>query len=226
MKMEDGMPRVMFAGVILALALAGCGQPDDPAASQSAPEPTSAPAAPAVQETTMPTETPLPAPEAEQPMGAPQKQPQTAPTPAVTAAASPAVLATPRASLPGAQPASQQAQPPLVAPGDAPTPGGSFPALVPTAEPPQVNPTPPDLLARLTDDAAARSGTERGAISVVLSEAVLWNDGALGCPRPGAVYTQAPVEGYRVVLRAGGHDYDYRVGERGRFILCEPGGTP
>jgi hypothetical protein len=37
---------------------------------------------------------------------------------------------------------------------------------------------------------------------VVQAEAVTWPDGALGCPEPGIVYTQALVPGYWVVVEA------------------------
>lgn len=40
-------------------------------------------------------------------------------------------------------------------------------------------------------------------------EDVTWPDGSLGCPLPGRSYTQALVDGYRVVLRYNGVAYRY-----------------
>jgi hypothetical protein len=34
------------------------------------------------------------------------------------------------------------------------------------------------------------------------------------------MYTQALVPGYRVILEAGGTQYDYHAGNRGSFVLC------
>lgn len=60
-------------------------------------------------------------------------------------------------------------------------------------------------------------------IRVVSAESVTWNDGSLGCPKPGMMYTMALVPGYRIVLEAGGKTYDYH-GANGRPpVLCEPG---
>ncbi|WP_418605475.1 hypothetical protein [Georgenia sp. SUBG003] len=52
-----------------------------------------------------------------------------------------------------------------------------------------------------------------------------WNDGSLGCPEPGTVYTQALVDGYHVVLEAGGERYDYRVGGAADVRLCTSAGA-
>jgi hypothetical protein len=82
---------------------------------------------------------------------------------------------------------------------------------------------PNDLLTRLIDDLALRSSSDPAAISLVGAEAVIWNDGSLGCPQPGVAYPQVQIEGYRVLLRIGDRDYDYRVGRRGSFVLCEQG---
>jgi hypothetical protein len=79
---------------------------------------------------------------------------------------------------------------------------------------------PADLLDEIRADLAQRLGVGREAITVARAEAVTWSDGSLGCPQPGVMYTQALVEGYWVVLEAGGVQYDYRVGERGSFSLC------
>ena len=80
---------------------------------------------------------------------------------------------------------------------------------------------PRDLLGAVVDDLAAKTGAERSAIEVVRAEAVTWNDASLGCPEPGKVYIQMLSEGYRIILRHAGEDYDYRATRGGSFVLCE-----
>ena len=59
-------------------------------------------------------------------------------------------------------------------------------------------------------------------LTVESQEGVTWPDGSLGCPEPGMMYTQALVEGYRVVIRAGERTYDFR-GTGTTFRLCPSG---
>ena len=80
---------------------------------------------------------------------------------------------------------------------------------------------PEDLLKAILADAAERTGLPTEAFTVVRGEAVTWTDGSLGCPQPDMVYTQAPVDGYWIVLEAGDKDLDYRAAEGGFFSLCE-----
>jgi hypothetical protein len=93
--------------------------------------------------------------------------------------------------------------------------------LAPTTPPPVVGEVPPALLDKIIADLEGRLGPGGPAIVVTRAEAVVWNDGSLGCPQPGVLYTQALVNGYRVVLQAGSDSYDYRLAERGFFFLCE-----
>ncbi len=96
----------------------------------------------------------------------------------------------------------------------------SPPETVPvTTVPPVVGEVPADLLELILADAASRVTTE-AAITVVRAQAVTWSDGSLGCPEPGMRYTQALVEGYWVVLDAGGQTLDYRASASGAFKLC------
>jgi hypothetical protein len=93
---------------------------------------------------------------------------------------------------------------------------------VPATEPGTViGEVPADLLAAILDDLADRLGAAPEEIAILRGEAVVWNDGALGCPQPGQFYTQALVNGYWVVLAHGGQEYDYRASDRGTFFLCE-----
>lgn len=70
-------------------------------------------------------------------------------------------------------------------------------------------------------DLAGRLGVEESAIDVVSVESVTWSDGSLGCPQPGMVYTQALVEGSRVVLSHDDRFYDYHAGTDKQPFLCE-----
>ena len=69
-------------------------------------------------------------------------------------------------------------------------------------------------------DAAKRSGLPPAQVQVVKAESVTWSDGSLGCPRPGMLYTQALVPGYRVQLRVGSEVWNYHGSERGVMALC------
>jgi len=70
-------------------------------------------------------------------------------------------------------------------------------------------------------DAAERTGMAEDDIDVEEVSMVTWSDGALGCPEPDMTYTQALVEGYRIVLDAGGQQLVYH-GEIGQDpFLCE-----
>jgi hypothetical protein len=91
---------------------------------------------------------------------------------------------------------------------------------------PIVGEAPSDLVERIVADAAGRTGLDAGDVLVVRAEAVTWNDGSLGCPEPGGVYTQALVEGYHVIVDADGTELDYRATDNGSFRLCEEGGRP
>jgi len=73
--------------------------------------------------------------------------------------------------------------------------------------------------------ADAVSGSDGASFEVIVSEAVVWNDGSLGCPEPGVFYTQALVDGYHVILAGDEDQIDYRVGQNGYFFRCEQTGT-
>jgi hypothetical protein len=80
---------------------------------------------------------------------------------------------------------------------------------------------PGDILNSVLDDAAQKLGVEPDALVVTKAEAVTWPDGSLGCPEPGMFYTQALVDGYWIVVEAGGQAVDYRVSGGGNFRICE-----
>jgi hypothetical protein len=111
---------------------------------------------------------------------------------------------------PGGSPSPQESRfqttPPLPS-ASAPNPSGS------------PVPVPAGRWAAIKDDLTARGVTAEPQL--VSADAVTWNDGSLGCPEPGRYYTQALVEGMRVVVEAAGRSYDYRFGRSDKPVLCE-----
>jgi hypothetical protein len=91
-------------------------------------------------------------------------------------------------------------------------------------ENPVIGEVPQDLLDLILADLSIQQQIKREDIQVIRAEQVVWSDGSLGCPKPDVLYTQAPVEGYWVVLEVGEVHFDYRVGANGYFSLCEGGG--
>jgi hypothetical protein len=73
----------------------------------------------------------------------------------------------------------------------------------------------------IVDDLSRRLGEPVVDPTVISAVAKTWNDGSLGCPQPGELYTQALVEGFQVVLEVDGEQFDYRVGAGTDVRLCE-----
>jgi hypothetical protein len=71
---------------------------------------------------------------------------------------------------------------------------------------------PQAILDPILKEAAALAKVGRDKLVIVRAESVVWNDGSLGCPEPGMIYTQAQVNGYWIVIEAAGQKYDFRVG--------------
>ena len=69
-------------------------------------------------------------------------------------------------------------------------------------------------------DLANRLQIDASQISLVRTEHTNWLNAALGCPRPGKVYPQGRVPGYRVWLNAEGKEYLYHTDYHGKLILC------
>lgn len=101
--------------------------------------------------------------------------------------------------------------------------------------PPDTSPTPTEkaprmqervpqrILESILNEAATLANVPREKLAIMRAESVVWNDGSLGCPEPGMMYTHALVNGYWVVINAGGKTYDFRVDAGGRFHLCPAG---
>ena len=74
----------------------------------------------------------------------------------------------------------------------------------------------------MLDDAARRSGLPAASLRAASVQAVIWPDGALGCPQPGRMYMQALVPGWRVVISAPGSAarLQYHASQRGGWVWC------
>ena len=70
-------------------------------------------------------------------------------------------------------------------------------------------------------DLASRLGVDESAVTIVSVEDVEWRSGAIGCPDPSMVYTQALVSGTRIVLEVAGTRYEYHSGGPRSIFLCE-----
>jgi hypothetical protein len=76
------------------------------------------------------------------------------------------------------------------------------------------------IVAPAVDDLARRVGATPEDIEIVSAEEVTWPDGGLGCPEPGMSYTQALVDGSKVVLRYGDRVFVYHAGGDKKPFLC------
>lgn len=77
----------------------------------------------------------------------------------------------------------------------------------------------PDQLEAIRADLRSRD-VDPSALTVISADRATWNDGSWGCPQPGMGYTQALVEGYRVVVEVDGATFDYRFGAGPKPRLC------
>ena len=82
---------------------------------------------------------------------------------------------------------------------------------------------PEAVLRPILKETARLANVPSQQLTVIRAEAVVWNDGSLGCPESGMQYTQALVSGYWVVVSGAGQTYDFRVRRDGSFHLCPPG---
>lgn len=84
------------------------------------------------------------------------------------------------------------------------------------------DPVEPAVAAAVTD-LATTLGVDESVVEVVSQEEVTWRDGSLGCAEPGRMYTQALVDGTRIVLRVDGVDHEYHAGgARAPFHCPDP----
>jgi hypothetical protein len=122
------------------------------------------------------------------------------------------------------------------------TPNGG--ATEPTLEPPQqtASPAPADetptpdarsgdtngsqdnMVEQIKQQLAAAIDQPASALTLESREPVEWSDGSLGCPKPGMMYTQAIVPGYKLTFSDGSRTYEIHVGRGGiPAIWCDRG---
>jgi hypothetical protein len=137
----------------------------------------------------------------------------------LAAACSAAATGAPSAST-GTSPSPAATTASASTPGDSVT-RPSFPAVsIPIASPGSPVELPAVILDPLLADVTQRSGVAREQLVIVSATSTTWSDGSLGCPTPGQMYTQALVEGWQAVVRAGEKLYDYRGAGASNFKLC------
>lgn len=105
----------------------------------------------------------------------------------------------------------------------APTASPTETAVPSETDPTETDSSPqhPPAVAEAVKDLAQRLGVEESEIELVSQEEVTWRDGSLGCAEPGMSYTQALVDGSRILLRVDGEDYEYHSGGDRPAFLCE-----
>ena len=67
---------------------------------------------------------------------------------------------------------------------------------------------------------AERMAVALDAVEVISARRVTWGDGAVGCPEPGMMYTQALVPGFYVHLRSRGEDGFFHAARDGQPFYC------
>ena len=96
---------------------------------------------------------------------------------------------------------------------DQPTP--SSPKPTPTRVPVDLTPAERAAIEALSE----KLGMPADEIGVVSTEAVEWPDGCLGVQRLGMMCTQAIVPGFKIILEAGGKQYEYHTNQNGSSVV-------
>ena len=115
-------------------------------------------------------------------------------------------------SVPTQPPSIMPTQPPSPLPGV--KPGGGL-ITRPEAE---VWGKAPAAALKARADLAERLQIDPDAIKLVSVEAVDWPDGCLGVQTPGVMCTMVITPGYRVILEAGGKQYEYHTSASGDAV--------
>lgn len=121
---------------------------------------------------------------------------------------------------------------PLVAGGGEPRPaprGIAPPTRIPDPAPPAsaagepvaTATMPREVRRAVVADAARRFKVAEAAVVLVQAEKLTWNDGSLGCPQPGQMYSQALVPGFRVLAKTSEGDLLYHTDMRGQAVVCD-----
>lgn len=88
-------------------------------------------------------------------------------------------------------------------------------------EPVDIASVPRAVRAAVVADAARRFAVPESAVVVLDAERVTWSDGSLGCPRPGMMYPQVLVPGFRLTARTDERVLEYHTDSRGLAITCD-----
>lgn len=75
-------------------------------------------------------------------------------------------------------------------------------------------------VAAAVEDLAEREDVATDAVVVGALEEVTWPNGAIGCPQDGMSYTQALVDGTRLILQIDGVEYAYHGEGDGPLSYC------
>jgi hypothetical protein len=78
-----------------------------------------------------------------------------------------------------------------------------------------------NLIERARDDLSQRLSVSTEQITLVEATEVEWPDSSLGCPQEGMSYLQVITPGYRILLEAGGTQYEYHSNRDTYFVYCE-----
>lgn len=84
-----------------------------------------------------------------------------------------------------------------------------------------LDPAMRQLVAHAQADLAARRGVDASTVEVVEARAMTWPDPSLGCPQPGMLYKQVPVDGVLIRLKIDGTIFNYHGGAGRAPFLCE-----
>lgn len=90
----------------------------------------------------------------------------------------------------------------------------------PAGEPVNTASMPREVRRAVVADAARRFRVDENAVVLTRAEQLTWNDGSLGCPEPGRMYTQMLVPGYRVVAKTAEGELTYHTDTRGNVVTC------
>ncbi len=80
---------------------------------------------------------------------------------------------------------------------------------------------PLDSVEAVRDHLAASEGVAHSEVELQLQQEVTWPNGAIGCPKPGMSYTQALVDGSRLVFTVQGTEYEFHSGQDRTYFYCE-----
>lgn len=91
---------------------------------------------------------------------------------------------------------------------------------LPVGKPVSTSVIPRAIRRAVVADAAKRFRVAESAVVLARAEQVTWPDGSLGCPRPGEMYTQAQVPGFRLLAKTANGDLLYNTDAQSTVRNC------